>query len=845
MRGEWNQKTRGLPHEQANAEARKKFGSTTRVLEAVRDLYWARWFDDLFHDVKYAIRGWRRSPGFFFAVLATMAVGVGAATAIFSLVDPLLFRPLPYPHGEQLTSIGLSGPIDTNEFLLGGIYLDWRDHQTAFTSLTAMRPGGECDVNQIRTVRVPCVAVVWNFLRTLEVAPALGRDFTKEEDLQGAPLSVLVSDRFWRSNLGGKASALGSVVDVDGRKGRIIGILSKDFVMPQLGEADVMMPAQIDEIQARAPGSTIFLRAFARLKPGLSLNEARSRMMPLYRDALKSVPAQLRSEVRFVLQSLRDRQITRAKAASWLLLIAVLLLLGMACINVMNLLLARSEARREEFAMRAALGASRIRLLRQALTESLLFGLMGAVLGTVLAAVMLQTLKHMAEGGFMRLETVRLDARVMLFTLAASICCALMFGSIPALHGNRLQVVRTWRNVSGRKSWLRHSLVSIQIAFSLLLLTGALLFTRSLLNLESQAIGFRPEHLVAATVTVNRARYQQPERLAAFHNEFERRLRQLPGVAEFAVSDSLPPWGPMHSRPFSNILVAGHSVPQNGGLAAFRYITPSYFKTMGIPVLSGTTFHDANRTGQESSIVLSATLAKKLFGQENPLGQRLALGSPGSPWLTVIGVVADVKNGGLDTAPDPEYYRLRLRNGFQLGHSSTAIFRTSLKPASLGRWVQQQVAAIDSTVPVKMEVLSEKVHTLNDRPRFLAMVMGVFAAAALTLAGVGLYGVVSFLVTSRTREMGLRMALGATPRDIVFLIQKMISRWVIFGMAVGLLAELLAQRFIRGLLFGVSSADPAAIVVAVGALIVAAGIASWRPSLRAARVDPAISLRTE
>ena len=301
----------------------------------------------------------------------------------------------------------------------------------------------------------------------------------------------------------------------------------------------------------------------------------------------------------------------------------------------------------------------------------------------------------------------------------------------------------------------------------------------------------------------------------------------------------------MHSRPLSNILVAGHSVPQNGGLAAFRYITPSYFKTMGIPVLSGTTFHDANRTCQESSIVLSATLAKKLFGQENPLGQRLALGGPGSPWLTVIGVVADVENGGLDTAPDPEYYRLRLRNGFQLGHCATAIFRTSLEAASLGRWVQQQVAAIDSTVPVKMEVLSEKVHTLNDRPRFLAMVMGVFAAAALTLAGVGLYGVVSFLVTSRTREMGLRMALGATPRDIVFLIQKMISRWVIFGMAVGLLAELLAQRFIRGLLFGVSSADPAAIVVAVGALIVAAGIASWRPSLRAARVDPAISLRTE
>ena len=846
MRQQQTESSKHLTREEALAETRRRFGSPLRAIEGVRDQYWAHWWEDLLQDIKYALRGWRRNPAFLLAVLSTMTLGIGAATAIFSMVDPLLFRPLPYPDGEQLTSIGVTAPIDNHEFIMGNAYLDWRDHQTAFSSMTAMRPAGQCEITLNRTTPVPCTAVEWNFLPTLKMPPALGRNFLPTEDLPNAPLTVILSNAFWQSSFGGQTDALGRVVDVDGRKARIIGVLSKDFAMPQLGDLDILLPAQIDPAVAQAPNATVFLRAFARLKPGVSLSRARSRMMPLFHQSLRYVPAELRPEIKLAVQSLRDRQIQYTKTASWLLLVAVLFLLAIACVNVINLLLARSEARREEFAMRTALGAGRMRLLRQAFSESLLFALLGSGLGIALAFILLQVLKRLAAGGFLGLASVHLDNRVLLFALAASIVCALIFGSVPALHVTRPALLRSWRAVAGSKHWLRHSLIALQIAFSLLLSTGAVLFMSTLINLESEPVGFRPEQLVAAGVTASRSLYATDERLASFHNELERRLKEIPGTIHFAMSDSIPPSGGMHGRPLSNIRIANHApVAQNGGMVSFRRITPGYFRTMGIKFLAGRDFSQSDRSGSASSVILSKGLANKLFPNENSLGQRLGLEGPGSPWLTVTGVVADVKNNGLDIPAWPEYYRLRMRNALQLGHSVTAIFRTHLQPVQLERWVEQQVASIDPAAPVKIIVMTDKLHDLNDRPRFLAMVMGVFATASLLLAGVGIFGVVSFLVTSRTREMGVRVALGATRRDIVMLVQTAILRWIALGISGGLLAALLTRSLVRGLLFGISAADPASLLVAVAVMIVMAAAASWYPSLRAARVDPAISLRSE
>lgn len=846
MRQEWSERVNGASKGAASSDAHRRFGSRVRAMESLREQYWAHAVQDFVQDIRYALRGWRRQPAVVLAVSGTLVLGIGSATGIFSIVDPLLFRPLPYPHGEQLASVGFMGPVDTHEFMFGNFYLNWKRDQTAFSAMTAMRPSTQCEVVTNQTMQTPCTRVEWNFLRTLGTPPAMGRDFTPAEDRPNAPLSVLISYRFWQSAFGGQRDALGQVLEVDGHKARVIGILSRNFTMPQLGDLDLLLPAQIDPVAARAPGATVFLRAFARLKPGVTFEQARQRIWPLFRQSLKEVPAELRSEVHLMVQSLRDRQIQEAKKASWLLLAAVMLLLAMACVNVINLLLARSEARREEFAMRTALGAGRGRLLRQALTESLLFALPGGVVGVGTAALLVWALKQQATAGFLRLESVQINTRVFLFALAASVLCALLTGLLPALTHLRAQALRGWRTVAGGRNWFRHSLIALQIAFSLLLSTGAILFMSTLIHLESEATGFRPEQLVAATVNASRTPYSTNEKLAAFHNELERRLREIPGTRRFAMSDSIPPAGGVHVRPVSNILVANHQrVAENGGLAAFRYVTPGYFGTMGIALRSGRDFRESERTGTESSIVLSDLLAKKLFPNENPLGQSVALEGAGSPWLTVIGVAANVKNNGLETPESPEYYRVRMKTGMQLGHSDTAVFRTHLTTAQLERWVARQVAAIDPAATVKMAVLAETLRTLNDRPRFLAMVMGVFAAASLLLAGVGLFGVISYLVTSRTRELGVRAALGATRKNLVVLVQSRIMGWVALGMAVGMLGVLGMQRLVSSLLFGVSAADPRPLLAAVGTMMIVAALASWYPSLRAARVDPALSLRTE
>lgn len=843
LRKEW-QRGQGMTGEAAEAQVRKSFGNQTRALEEVRDVYWAHYIDDLVRDLRLALRECWRHPSLFFSAVGSMTLGIAAATAIFSLVDPLLFRPLPYPSGDRLVSLGLIAPIDKSEFILGSQYLDWRDGQTAFSSITAMRPAVECDVTLNRTARIPCVSVEWNFLKTLGVNPSLGRDFLKSEDVPNAPLAAIVSHTF--AAVYGGQTAVGSTFKIDGRDARIIGVLPPTFVMPQLGESQVLLPAQLDEGRMRAPENTTFLRAFARLKPDVSLNEARERMAPLVQKALISVPPSLRKEAKFVLRSLRDRQIEEAKAASWLLFLAVLFLLAMSSVNIVNLLLARAEARRQEIGMRRVLGASPWRLLREAVTESLVYGLAGTIFGTVAAVLLIRGISRAAAGGFLRLDMARVDGRVLVFAVGIALLCSLVIGCVPVLHTLGPELLRgEGTRATARRSRLRRVLLSLQIAFSLLLLSGSLLFMRSLLKLESSSPGFVPENLIAVTVNTTRVRYPQSAQLAAFQNEFERRMSTMPGVRSFAVSDSLPPSGGMHGRPLGNMLVDGGSEPlQNGGMVAFRYVTPSYFETMKIPLLSGATFNEADRTRKGASLILSASLARRIFGRANPLGRRIALGGPGSDWNTVIGVVGDAKNDGLAHGGDPEYYRPRLRASSS-DHRIIAIFRTTVTAAAVERWARQQMAAIDSSVPVEVTAMPQRLRSLNDRPRFLAVIMSTLAVAAVALAAVGLYGVASFIAASRKREFGVRAALGATRRDLTILVGQDVLVWVAVGAVAGLGAELLAQRYIRSLLFGISASDGASLASAVIVLLLTAVIACFRPALRASKVDPALTLRSE
>jgi putative ABC transport system permease protein len=806
------------------------------------------WLDALSVDVRFAARMLRRSPGFSAVAVLTLAVGIGASTAVFSVVDLLLFRSLPYPRADRLVSVGFSGPIDSNEFNIANSYLDWRDRQTAFQSLTSMYPGGQCDLAGDPPLRVNCQVVESDFLSTLGIVPLMGRDLRAEDDQPGAPRVALLSYGFWRSRFGGGVQALGKSIEIDGRAARIVGVLPAGFEMPQLGDADVLLPEQMDRRAARAPNSTVFLRTFARLKDGIDIDAARQRMMPLYEDSVRLyVPPMLRKEVHLVVRSLRDRQIHDARLASWLLFGTVLALLALACANVANLLLARAAARRGELAMRAALGASRSRLLGQMLSETALLSLAGGVGGCAFAALLLRIFIAISPEGLIRLNQARLDLRVLLFALALSAAAAVLTGAVPAWERLSLDALAGWRTAGSHRTWSRQTLVAAQVALSLLLLSGASLLARSLWKLESQPLGFQPERVITASFALNRQRYGSASKQDAFYTELERQLgRQTPGGAgQFAISDSMPPAGGTHGRPFSNMRIAGHpALPENGGMVAFRYVTPGYFRALGIPILAGRDFEERERSVTDTPVILSATLARRMFGSANPVGQQVDLELEGH-WLPIVGVVGDVKNSGLSEAAEPEYYRLRTYNSPQLGLSAVVLWKNSLDESTAARWLRQQIAAVDSDLPVKIAAMPRRVSDLTVRQRFVAVLVGLFAGFGLLLAAIGLYGLLSFLVAQRTREIGVRVAMGATPRHISRMLERQAAVWTISGVLVGLVGSAFLGKLARGLLFQISPYDPAALALAVGILVLVSALAAWLPARRASVVDPAVSLRQE
>jgi predicted permease len=568
-------------------------------------------------------------------------------------------------------------------------------------------------------------------------------------------------------------------------------------------------------------------------------------MVPLFEEGVRQdVPAELKSEVRLVVRSLRDRQIHDVKLASWMLLGSVLALLLIACANVANLLLARAAARRRELAMRAAIGAGRGRLIRQMVTESLLLGLAGGAAGCGMAWAMVRVFVRLSPEGLLQLEHAHIDLRVLGFALAVSVAAAVLFSIAPALERPRAEALAGWHAAGPVRTLFRKSLVASQVAISLILLTGASLFLRSLWKLENQALGFQPARVMTASFTLRRQRYRQGATQAAFFEELEARLGRIPGVESFALSDSIPPRGSM-GRPYSNLRIAGHPpVAANGGMVAFRWITPGYFQTMGIPILAGRAFAEEERASGEPPLILSATLARRLFGSENPVGQRIDLSADGH-WSVVVGVAVDAKNSGIAVAADPEYYRLRMAHAAQSQPNAVALFRTSLDRATLTAWIRREFAALDPALPVTIEMLETRVDRFRDRPRFLAVLVALFAAFGLLLAAVGLYGVLSFLVTQQTREIGVRMALGARPRDIAWRVEKHAALWTGVGIVIGLGGSAALARTVRGLLFGISPGDLVSFGAAVAVLAGIAAFAAWAPAHRAARVHPMVALREE
>ena len=809
--------------------------------------------ESLVQDLRYAARTFARVPGFTIAAVLAIAVGIGATTSVFSVVDRVLFRSLPYGDPEGLASIGFLAPIDRNEFLLGADYVEWRAQQQPFEQITALRPGTlDCDLTDSHPERLACGFADADFLRVFRVTPLLGRNFTPDEDRPNAARVALISYGLWRSRFGGDPNIVGHEIPLDGTPVTIIGVLPRDFEMPT-ADADILQPLALNPANQQRPNTGAMLRGFARLKPGVSATQARAAMEPLFQNSLKFVPKQFVRDVALSVRPLRERQVGDARTASWLLLASVLAVLLIACADVANLLLARAAEREREIAVRYALGARRGRVARMVLTESAVLGLTGGVLGTVLAYWLLRTFVALAPSAFPGLQKAALDARVLSFAVTASLATGVFAGLASALQKPRAELLAAGRSLAGKRGWFRQVLVVSQVALSLVLLSAAGVLLRSLWQMQSVPLGMSSEHVVVASVSLGRQHYNTPAQQQQFWEDLESRVARIPDVRSFAISDSLPPMGGVRSNLLANIDVEGRPpfTDGTGGSVAWRGVTAGYFETLGIPILRGRAFNEEDRAGADNVVILSDMLARKLFPNGDALGHRMMIGKV-PPWCTIVGIAADVKNNGLTSGDEPEYYRLRTRGErFGLGQapydgrSAYLAVRTSARPAAMQQWIKAEVAAIDPTLPVDLGTMEERVGKLTARPRFDAELLAAFAMVGLLLAAIGLYGVMTFLVAQRTPEIGVRLALGATPGMIAKLVFSYAGRWTIAGVLAGLLGAWWATRLLRTLLFETSPTNPAVFAGAAALLVAVACLAAWVPSRRAAKVDPMIALRNE
>jgi putative ABC transport system permease protein len=846
----------GLNDADAQASARRKFGNATLILEDTRQFHLFPFLESVLQDLSHALRQIRRNPAFSVTVLFILALGIGASTAVFTVVDGVLFRPAPYADPGRIVAYGIIAPIETREFLFGSGYLYWQGKIPAFEAVTSMFPGDQgCDLTETNPARLACIRIESTLLPMFGVRPVIGRNFTRDEDRPHTPHVALLSYNFWRTRYGGAPTVLGLPISLDNTPAKIIGVLPKDFVLPTLGRFDVLLPEQQDEAGPMFTINNATLRTFARLRPGWTPAQAASALQPMLQRTLSEAPPAYRKEIHIGVRTIRDWQSGDRRQTSWVLLLAVLAVLMLGCMNVASLLLARATSRQRELAMRQALGASRSRLARHAVTESLLLGICGGALGCALSLLLLKILLASAPNGIPGLTEVHFSLRIFVFAALLSLLSGLIFGTLPALRQPSMEIFTGWRATSLTKTSIRDALVTFQIAGSLVMLTAAGLMLRTLSKLENVPLGLDTEHVVTAQFTLGRS--YDFTRLMVFSETLEQRLRNQPGVNGVAFADSIPPGGLTRSMPFFAVRVLGR-VPSEqgvGGMVPWRAVSSDYFRTFQVRLLQGRAFDASDMsTGSALAMVLSQSLARKLFPGENPIGRRVTLGESdraiAAEAYNVIGVAGDVRNSGLAGAPDPEFYLDRDQfpvlwfHGPTNHHIAVAI-RSGLRSQFLEAWLRDEIHALDPSVPIDVMTMQDRIRDFASPQRFHAILFSLFAAITLLLAVSGLYGLVRFLVARRTQEIGVRIALGASPAGIATMIVRSALRFTLTGAALGIAGALLMSRWLESMLYQTRSRDPVTIII-VAALLVTCGIAAaLAPSLTAARTDPMTALRTD
>jgi putative ABC transport system permease protein len=841
----------GLSPSEARRQALIEFGGIAGTREQWEQQRPGWRVETVVQDFRYALRALRRYPAFSIAVVLTLMLGIGSTSAVFSVVDRILFRPLPYRDADRLVSVGLVAPIEPQEFMLGGSYFEWQDNQKPFVEMTSETGVEPCDLTEVNPVRLDCASVEGNFLPALGITPVIGRNFLPSEDRPDGPKVALISYALWRTRFHLDRSLVGKVIRIDGKATEVIGVLPSDLEMPRLQSVDLLVPEALDVAAERKadPGHPMW--AFARLKTGVTPEEAKAQLEPLFEYSLRLAPAPFRKEVHYAVRPLRDRQFHDVQRAAWILLGLVMAVLLIACANVASLLTARRASREREMALRNALGAGRMRLLEQAITESVVLSGIGAAAGVLFAAALLPVFVAMAPDGMPFLNAAKLDARVLAFTLSASLLCAIGFGLLGGATPARAAALTSRNRLSMRHARLRQILVTTQIAASLLLLSGGALLTRSFWNLARQNLGLNDENVLTATISLGETAYPTAARQREFFEQLQQHLRWGPGIDALAISDSLPPGGYHRDSIYAGLRVEGQPrlASGTGGNVAWRWVTPDYFRALEIPMIEGSGFTEEQRNSSNRFVVLSRSLAERLFPGQSPLGRQVHLesGAPPDqdPPYSVVGVAGDVKNGGLAVGEEPEYYRLRRDSADDWGGTGVVIVKSSLPPAVMERWMQAQIQSLDPALPVDIATLRERVARLADQPRFEMLLVGYFGCAGLVLAIVGLYGVIAFLMVERKPEVGVRLALGASRSAIVRLVLGSAMQMVLPGAMLGLAMALGVSRTLTSLLFQVGPHDLATFLGATTLLVAVALLAALVPAMAAARVDPMVTLRVE
>jgi putative ABC transport system permease protein len=802
----------------------------------------------LWQDLRYGARMLMRKPGFTLIAIITLALGIGANAAIFSVVNAVLLRPLPFNEPDRLMMIRETKLPQFPEFSVApGNFLDWQKQNTVFERLIAVRSAAFNLIGTGEPERLRGMSVTDGFYAMLGAQPQMGRVFLPEEDQPGHNNVVILSYGLWQRRFGADPNILNQAITLDGQSYTVIGVMPSTFYFIDRA-VELWTPMAFTAQQAQNHGGH-FLSAIGQLKPGVTLDQARTEMSTIAGRLAAQYP-EVNTGWNVKIMPLLEFTVRSIKPALMVLLVAVAFVLLIACANVANLLLARAASRQKEIAIRTAMGASRGRIVRQLLTESVLLSLVGGAVGLLLAKWGMDALLSLAPQNLPRMSNVSLDGRVLAFTALVTLLTGVFFGLIPALQASKPNLSETMKDAGrgstegGRRQLIRSTLVVLEVASALVLLVGAGLMIKSFWQLQKVDPGFNPDKALTAMVALPRRKYPEEPQQIAFFQQLMEKVKTLPGVQEVGASNVVPLGDNDFVLAFE--IDGRPPLPPGAGQSTnFYSISADYFKAMGIPLLQGRVFTERDTKDSPKVAVINETMAKKMFPDEDPLGKRITFGRRDDKpeWFEIVGIVGDVKHYGLDQTTTMQTYEPYTQQTFT---SMMLVVRTAGEPTSLTAAIRNEVLSLDKEQPISnIRTLDQFVSTSIAQQQFSMLLLGVFAAVAMVLAAVGIYGVLSYAVTQRTHEIGIRMALGAGQGDVLRLVVGHGMLLTLIGVGAGLAAAFGLTRLMSALLFGVSATDPLTFTLIALLLITVALLACTVPARRAMKVDPMVALRYE